>query len=70
MQGGTDQTIGIEEKILAQKCKINWPKLGDGNNAFFHAAVREKNKGTTIFKLVWENGNIITDQNDLEEEVL
>lgn len=43
--------------------------MGDGNNSFFQASVREKNKGTTISKLVRENGETNTSQ-ELEEEIL
>jgi hypothetical protein len=32
----------VEEKILMQKSKITWLKLGDGNNAYFHTTVRGK----------------------------
>lgn len=38
----TDEIIKgteIEEKILSQKAKVNWLKLGDGNNWYFHAIV-------------------------------
>lgn len=29
--------IELEEKILMQKSKVSWLKLGDGNNSYFHA---------------------------------
>ncbi|XP_058784644.1 uncharacterized protein LOC131659472 [Vicia villosa] len=29
----------IEEKMLQQRTKIDWIRLGDGNNAYFHACV-------------------------------
>ncbi|KAF1884105.1 hypothetical protein Lal_00046391 [Lupinus albus] len=31
-----------DEEVLRQKSKIDWLKLGDGNNFFFHAAVKDK----------------------------
>ncbi|XP_058726469.1 uncharacterized protein LOC131597821 [Vicia villosa] len=34
----------MEENILKQKAKVNWLNLRDGNNSFFHAIVKEKNK--------------------------
>ena len=36
------QLIQMEEDILMQKSKVNWLKLGDSNNAYFHATVKEK----------------------------
>lgn len=41
----------IEEKVLMHKSKINSLKLGNGNNAYFHATVREKNKKTGMHNL-------------------
>ncbi|XP_058748823.1 uncharacterized protein LOC131621801 [Vicia villosa] len=34
----------LEEKILKQKAKIDWIQLGDGNNAYFFANLKAKNK--------------------------
>lgn len=38
----------IEEDILSQKSKVEWLKLGDGNNSYLHASLKDKNmiKGT------------------------
>lgn len=35
--------LGLEENILAQKCKIEWLQLVGGNNSYFHASVKDKN---------------------------
>lgn len=40
--------------IFAQKAKITWLQLGDGNNSF----VKENNKGKTIGKLENEDGKL------------
>lgn len=43
----TDQVIHLnqmEESILMQKAKVNWLRLGDNNNSYFHASIMEKNK--------------------------
>ncbi|XP_058727247.1 uncharacterized protein LOC131598452 [Vicia villosa] len=63
---------GIEEKekILMQRDKINWLKLGDGNNAFFHAIMRGKNKQNGIHKLVDSNGITLTEFKYIEGEIL
>ncbi|XP_058723318.1 uncharacterized protein LOC131595086 [Vicia villosa] len=34
----------IEEQILKQKSKSDWINLGDGNNAYFYANLKQKNK--------------------------
>lgn len=62
--------LEVEEKIMAQKAKINWLNLGDGNNKYFHAAVKEKNRGTRILKLIRKDGIVATEHKDLEHEVL
>jgi hypothetical protein len=64
------QTTELEEKILMQKSKITWLKLGDGNNAYFHATIRGKNKQAGIYKLEDHNGRVLTEFKDIEKEVL
>lgn len=59
-----------EEQILQQKSKMTWPKLGDGNNAFFHASVHEKNSTTGIVCLKDAIGQLVSSLPELEEEVL
>ncbi|XP_058746230.1 uncharacterized protein LOC131619107 [Vicia villosa] len=41
----------LEEKILQQKVKCDWVKLGDGNNAYFYANLKSKNKKIQIKEL-------------------
>lgn len=62
--------LRVEEKILAQRSKLSWLKLGDGNNAYFHSTVREKNKSTGLHKLQTPGGDILTNQSDIEDGVL
>lgn len=45
----------MEEKILQHKSKVDWLRLGDGNNAYFHAALKAKNRHIGI-KMFTENG--------------
>ncbi|XP_058726677.1 uncharacterized protein LOC131598046 [Vicia villosa] len=63
---GTD----IEEKILSQKAKVDWLQLGDGNNRYFHAIVNQKNKQKSLLGLEDQNGKLLTEFQDLEEEIL
>ncbi|XP_058783939.1 uncharacterized protein LOC131658687 [Vicia villosa] len=41
----------LEEKILHQKTKKDWISLGDGNNAYFYAKLKTKNRQTQITML-------------------
>jgi hypothetical protein len=34
----------MEEQMFQQKAKIDWLKLGDGNNRYFHASIKAKQK--------------------------
>lgn len=36
----------MEELLLQQQSKIDWIRLGDGNNSYFHATVKEKNRNS------------------------
>ncbi|KAI5382050.1 hypothetical protein KIW84_UN0211 [Lathyrus oleraceus] len=45
-----------EENILKQKAKVNWLQLGDGNNAFYHAYVRDRNKQKGMYAMESVNG--------------
>ncbi|XP_058771902.1 uncharacterized protein LOC131645245 [Vicia villosa] len=60
----------LEEKILHQKLKCDWINLGDGNNAYFYANLKSKNKHVHIQDLEDSNGNKLTEQKDIEREVL
>jgi hypothetical protein len=60
----------IEEKFLQQRAKLEWLKLGDGNNRYFHASIKTKTILKNINVLHKEDGNRVTNQEDIEEEVL
>ncbi|CAL5198478.1 unnamed protein product [Lathyrus oleraceus] len=64
------QTTEIEEKMLLQKLKLNWSKLGDGNAAYFHATIRGKNKKAGIYKLEDPIGTILTEHKEIEKEII
>lgn len=59
-----------EEKVLHQRSKITWLKLGDSNNAYFHVSIREKQRKATIKRLITSSGVIVTAANEIEDEVL
>lgn len=53
-----------------QTSKINWLKLGDGNNVHFHAIARGKTKKTGLYKLTGKEGQQIIGETNIELEVL
>ncbi|XP_058762598.1 uncharacterized protein LOC131635980 [Vicia villosa] len=69
----TDQVIQLnqmEETILMQKAKVDWLKLGDNNNAYFHASIREKNKQKAMYSLQALDGRELESQEETEQEIL
>ncbi|XP_058759242.1 uncharacterized protein LOC131632512 [Vicia villosa] len=62
--------IETKEKILIQKAKIDWIQLGDGNNKYFYANLKEKNKQTTLNRLESNTGNKLTDFKEIEDEII
>ncbi|XP_058756016.1 uncharacterized protein LOC131629234 [Vicia villosa] len=58
----------LEENILQQKLKCDWITLGDGNNAYFYANLKSKNKQIQIKELEDAQGNRLTEQKDIELE--
>ncbi|XP_019429404.1 PREDICTED: uncharacterized protein LOC109337009 [Lupinus angustifolius] len=59
-----------EEEVMKQKSKINWLQLGDGNNAFFHATVKDKSKNKSIYTLTKSDGTSVSTQEGIMQEVL
>ncbi|XP_058759182.1 uncharacterized protein LOC131632454 [Vicia villosa] len=59
----------VEENILRQRSKVNWIKLGDSNNAYFHATLKSKFSNAYIGLLKDNDGNGITDQKMILKEV-
>ncbi|XP_058782915.1 uncharacterized protein LOC131657547 [Vicia villosa] len=69
----TDEVIRLhelEEHMLIQKSKIDWLRLADDNNAFFHASIKAKHKSKSMKILKTTDGNSVTDQNSIMEEVM
>ncbi|CAK8573387.1 unnamed protein product [Lathyrus sativus] len=60
----------IEEKIMMQNSKVNWLKLGDGSNAYFHAIVKEKNKQNGLHRLENNQDKILGEFKDIENEII
>ncbi|XP_058762538.1 uncharacterized protein LOC131635918 [Vicia villosa] len=60
----------MEESILRKRSKIEWVRLGDGNNSFFHSSVRSRQKHKQINRLIKEDGGVCDTHEAMEEEVL
>ncbi|XP_019253791.1 PREDICTED: uncharacterized protein LOC109232474 [Nicotiana attenuata] len=60
----------IEEKILQQKSRVQWINIGDGNNKYFFAVMKERacrNNNTTLTAL---NGAILTEPKSIKREIV
>nr|GEX91435.1 hypothetical protein [Tanacetum cinerariifolium] len=51
--------ILMKERLLVQKAKIDWLKLGDVNTAYFHKVVKSQTTRNRIDSIVDNNGAII-----------
>lgn len=60
----------MEEKALLQRTKIDWLKSGDGNNEFFYAYLKTKQKDKTITLLRKSDRSTTTSQNEIAHEML
>lgn len=49
---------------------MTWLKLRDGNNAYFHTIVKEKNKQIGMHRMEYSNGNMLKDFKETEKEIL
>ncbi|XP_058726518.1 uncharacterized protein LOC131597876 [Vicia villosa] len=60
----------LEEKIIMQRSKIDWLKMGDENSTFFYAYLKTKQKTKSIIMLRKNDGTVITKQKYIEQEIL
>lgn len=60
----------MEESIAKQKSRVSWLKLGDTNAAYFHACLKNKQVQNQIRRLKTKNGNIISSDHEIEQEVV
>ena len=56
-----------EEKFLKQKSRVNWLKLGDGNNAFFHRSCKSRWNVNKIVMMEDSSGNVCTSHKDIAD---
>lgn len=53
-----DYWLDLDEKVMAQRAKNLWLKLGDGNNSYFHALVKDKNRDVGILNWLIQLGEV------------
>ncbi|CAK8535081.1 unnamed protein product [Lathyrus sativus] len=59
----------LEERILQQKSKIDWLKLGDGNNSYFHTTLKIRHRQDHLEQLKDENDRDLIHQEEIEGEI-
>ncbi|XP_019237290.1 PREDICTED: uncharacterized protein LOC109217490 [Nicotiana attenuata] len=60
----------VEEQILQQKARATWIKLGDSNNKFFSAVIKERQQRKQIEELQAIAGGNLTTQAAIKEEII
>lgn len=58
----------IEEKVMRQRSKLHWLKVGDKNNKAFHTAAKVRETRNAIREIKCFNGNIVSTQEDVKKE--
>lgn len=56
--------------MLRQKAKLEWLRLGDGNNKYLQASIKAMRNANNMNILQTEDGTLITQSEEIEEEVL
>lgn len=60
----------MEKRDLKQISKIEWLKVGDGINKYFHAFRKAKNNSNTLNRFHTNTGNVVETKEEIEEEIL
>ncbi|XP_049391452.1 uncharacterized protein LOC125855800 [Solanum stenotomum] len=60
----------IEENVLRQKSRAKWIQLGDGNNHYFSAIIKERVHKKQILELTSPTGTVLSGQREIREEIL
>lgn len=65
-----EKWVLIEESILKQKSRVKWLQLGDANNAYFYACMKNMTAHNQIRRLNTTDGNIAQTEKEVEIEVV
>ncbi|XP_059310638.1 uncharacterized protein LOC132061991 [Lycium ferocissimum] len=60
----------LEESALKQKSRAKWIQLGDGNNKYFHAVIKERTQRKQICELTSLTGTKLTEPEVIKSEIL
>lgn len=60
----------LDEKVMRQKTKLKWLKLGDGNNFYFHASLKSKQAAKGMHILYRDDGSVINSQKEIEQTMI
>ena len=58
----------IEENALRQKSRIKWIQLGDANNKYFSAVIKERTQKKQVRSIMTLSGQMIYDPQEIQEE--
>nr|XP_016451511.1 PREDICTED: uncharacterized protein LOC107776176 [Nicotiana tabacum] len=64
-----EKWVLVEESMLKQKSRVQWLKLGDANNAYFFASMKNRIVHNQIRRLETAEGHTIINHKDIEAEV-
>nr|GEX04204.1 RNA-directed DNA polymerase, eukaryota, reverse transcriptase zinc-binding domain protein [Tanacetum cinerariifolium] len=57
----------MEERLFLQKAKIDWPKLGDANTAYFHKVVKSQASRNRIDSITNSNGDYVDGDQEIRD---
>ncbi|KAH0683028.1 hypothetical protein KY289_020780 [Solanum tuberosum] len=60
----------IEENALKKKSRAKWIQLGDGNNHYFSAIIKERVHRKQLLELTSPTGTVLSGQREIREEIL
>ncbi|XP_019259894.1 PREDICTED: uncharacterized protein LOC109237950 [Nicotiana attenuata] len=65
-----EKWVEIEESIFKQKSRVKWLQLGDANNAYFHACMKNRTAQNQIQRLNTLDGHIAQNEKEVELEIV
>lgn len=58
----------MEEAFYKQRAKLHWLEVGDGNNRYFHNAVKIREVRNSIREIIRADGSIAKTGDEIKEE--
>lgn len=60
----------LEEQILAQRAKVEWLRMGDGNNSYLYAIIKAKHSRNNMRGIQTVNGKVLHSHEEIEKEIM